>query len=149
METGSGQSSRPCDTQGLLRYGRTDPARPSRLHHLQHWERSPTGSREMFCAVTSSTRAALRSSQESSPERLRPSVSLHGCRHFVSARCSFSPLSHPRDIQNTRAVQAQVLPVASSCRQPALLTHLLHHELRESSISTFELRSRIAFDWIH
>ena len=84
----------------------------------------------MFCAV-SSTRAALRSSQESSSGRLRPSVSLHGCIHFVSVRCSFNTCSPPRNIQRTRAVQVQVLPVTSSCRHPALLAQLLHQETRK------------------
>jgi hypothetical protein len=98
---------RPCVTQELLRYSHTDPARPSRLHHLQHWQRSPAGSREeMFCAVTSSTRDTLRNNQESSPGRLRPSVSLHGCIYFVSAHCSISACSPPRNIQRSRAVQA-------------------------------------------
>ena len=87
----------------------------------------------MFCAATSNTRAALRRSQESSPGRLRPSVSLRGCRHFVSALCSFGAFSPPRDIQHARAVQDQVLPVTNSCRQSALLTQLLHQEPRESS----------------
>ena len=86
----------------------------------------------MFCVAASSTRAALRSSQESAPGRLRPSVSLRGCRHFVSVSCAFGALSPPRDIQH-KAVQDQVIPVASNCRQPALLAQLLHQEPRESS----------------
>ena len=85
------RGTRPCATQGLLRYSLTDPVRPSRLHHLQHWQRSPTGSREeMFCATASSTRTALRNSQESSPGRLRPSVSLRECRHFMSVSGSIT-----------------------------------------------------------
>ncbi len=52
---------------------------------------------------------------------------------FLSVRCSISALSLPRNIQRTRAVQAQVLPVASRCRQSPLLAQLLHQETREST----------------
>ena len=51
----------------------------------------------------------------------------------MSVHCSISVLSPPRDIQHTRSVQDQVLPVANLRRQSALLTQLLHQESRESS----------------
>ena len=82
---------RPCATQGLIRYSHADPVRPSRLHHLQYWQRIPAGPREeMFCAAVSSTRAALRSNKESSSGRFRPSVSLRECRHFMSVSGSIT-----------------------------------------------------------
>ena len=59
--------------------------------------------------------------------------SFHGCNYFVSVHCSIIVLSPPRDIQHARVVQAQVLPVANSCRHPVLLTQLLHQTHRESS----------------
>ncbi len=119
---------------------------PPHLRHLYHqvvefshatlpvvW----TSSTRIWTSVMSIVSEALRChgmhSQESSPGRLRPSVSLRGCSHFMSVSCSISALSPPRDIQLARAVQTQVLPVTSLCRQSALLTQLLHQESRESS----------------
>ena len=120
---------RPCVTQGLF-----ETPTLTLSDHLgliiSSIERSPTGPRkEMLCAAASSTCLVLRGNQESSPGRLRPSLSLHGCRHSMSVSWSVSAFSPLQDIQHTRTVQAQVLPVASRRRQPALLTQL-HHPTR-------------------
>jgi hypothetical protein len=45
----------------------------------------------------------------------------------------FVSIALSRYIQRARAVQVQVLPVTSNCRQPVLLEQLLHQEPRESS----------------
>ena len=109
------------------------PVRPFGLHHLQHWHRCPTGPREeMFCTVSPSTCTALRDSQESSPGRLRPSVSLHGSSHFMSVNCSTTVFSPPRGI-NTTAVQTEILLVTNPRREPPLLVQSLAQEPRESS----------------
>jgi hypothetical protein len=98
----------PCATQGLVRallfqQSHADPARPSGLHHLQHRQRSPTCSREkVLRAASSSARAALRSSQESSSCRLRPPSVFLGCRHLLLARSSTDSL-HLRGVFTLRS----------------------------------------------
>jgi hypothetical protein len=51
----------PRATQGILRFSDPDPVRPFGLHHLLHWERSPTGPREeMLRVMSSNARTAVR-----------------------------------------------------------------------------------------
>jgi hypothetical protein len=70
------------------------------LQHLLHGQRSPTGSRkEVLCVASSSARAALRVSQESSSRRLRPpSVFLRDI-HLLLASGPAGSLSSPRSLQ--------------------------------------------------
>jgi hypothetical protein len=76
---------------------------------------------------------------------LRPPSVFHGCSHLFLDSSSADSLSSQRSLQRARAVQAEIVPVPSNRRQPVLLVQLLTQEPREPSISTFELRSRIAF----
>jgi hypothetical protein len=124
----------PCATQVLFRFSDPDPARPLGPHHLLHWQRSPAGSREEVLRTgASSARAALRRSQESSPCRLRPPSKFRGGSHVLLASSPLGSLSSQRSLQHARAVQAEIIPVSSSRRQPALLAQLLAQEPRELS----------------
>ncbi len=81
--------------------------------------------------MSSTARAAVRDRQESSSRRLRrPSVFLRGS-HLLIASSSVGSLSSVRSLQHSRAVQAKVFPLSSSCRQPPLLTQLFRQEPRE------------------
>jgi hypothetical protein len=122
----------PRATQGLIRHSDPDPVRPFGFHHLLHWQRSPTGSREkVLRAASSSARAAFPGSQESSSRRLRPPSAFLRGSHLFLASSSAGPLLSPRSLQHARAVQAKVFPLSSSCRQPAFLAQLFGQEPRE------------------
>jgi hypothetical protein len=135
----------PRDTQGLLRHSDSDPVRPFGFHHLLHWQRSPTGSREeVLCAVSSSARAAFRDSQESSSRRLRPPSAFLRGSHLLLVSSSSDPLLSPRSLQRARAVQAKVFPLSNSCRQPALLEQLFRPETRECRLQyVFNVSNRL------
>ncbi len=127
-----GRGHSPRATQGLLRHSDPDPVRPFGLHHLHHWQRSPTGSREeVLRTASSNARAAFPDNQESSSRRLRPPSPFLQGSHLLFVSSSTGPLSSPRSLQHTRAVQAKVFLLSSRCRQPAFLTQLFRQEPRE------------------